>query len=69
MKQLRNQTLLNFMAKLALCIIALAFIEGLSTLGAVYAVPFTQWHWAAYLLQSCVLVLALYVSSCDWEEK
>ena len=58
-------TVLNYLAKLALCLIILIGLEGMATLG--YAYDVANYNWAGYTLQICFVVICLRIASKKWE--
>lgn len=55
----------NFIAKLAISLIVLIFLEGLITLG--HAFDFTNYHWLAYLAQICFIIICARIALEDWD--
>lgn len=58
--------LFNFIAKLAITLIILMFIEGIASLG--YAYNFTNYHWLGYVAQVCFIIICIRIALEDWGE-
>ena len=54
----------NFIAKLAILLIALIAIEGLFTMG--FAFDFKSYTWLAYLAQICFIIMCARLAIEDW---
>ena len=61
------KNILNFIFKVACSILLLLLLEGIMTLG--YAFDFAQYSWIGYLIQGCLVIICLKISSLDWDTK
>jgi hypothetical protein len=56
---------LNFLTKLAACLLTLILIQGAATLGLAF--EFNSYGIIAWIVQICLLILCIRVSLEDWD--
>jgi hypothetical protein len=56
--------ILNFFARLAICIIVIIIFEGIFTLGAAF--QFHTYNIVAWVFQGCLLMIAIRLSVQQW---
>lgn len=56
---------ISWLSKFSVCLILLAFLEVLITSG--YAIKFDKYTAFTWIIQTCFIIICLYISLIDWE--